>query len=93
MPGYHAVPIISDAILKGITGFDYNLAYEAMKTTANQDIRESDFYRQYGYIPDDLDPRQRGVTKTAEYAFDDWCIARVAKKRNNLADYDEFTSF
>ena len=90
MPGYHAVPIIADAILKGIKGFDYNLAYEAMKTTANQDIRESDFYRQYGYVPDDLDPRQRGVTKTVEYAFDDWCIAQIAKTRNNQADYAEF---
>ncbi len=90
MPGYHAVPIIADAILKGIKGFDYNLAYEAMKVTAGEDIRESDFYRQYGYVPDDLDPRQRGVTKTVEYAFDDWCIAQVAKRMNNQADYDEF---
>ncbi len=90
MPGYHAVPIIADAMLKGIQGFDGDLAYEAMKTTANEDIRESDYYRQYGYVPDDLDPRQRGVTKTVEYAFDDWCIAQVARRRNNSADYDEF---
>ncbi len=90
MPGYHAVPIIADAILKGIRGFDYNLAYEAMKNTANEDIRESDFYRQYGFVPDDLDPRQRGVTKTVEYAFDDWCIAQVSKSRKNTADYKEF---
>jgi predicted alpha-1,2-mannosidase len=90
MPGYHAVPIIADAILKGIKGFDYDLAYQAMIATANEDIRESDYYRQYGYVPDDLDPRQRGVTKTVEYAFDDWCIARVAKQMNKTADYDEF---
>ena len=90
MPGYHAVPIIADAMLKGITGFDADLAYEAMKATANEDIRESDHYRKYGYVPDDLDPRQRGVTKTVEYAFDDWCIAQVAKKRNNQTDYAEF---
>ncbi len=90
MPGYHAVPIIADAMLKGIHGFDYDLAFEAMKATANEDIRESDFYRQYGYVPDDLDPRQRGVTKTVEYAFDDWCIAQVAKIRNNSADHDQF---
>jgi len=90
MPGYHAVPIIADAILKDIKGFDYTFAFEAMKVTANEDIRESDFYRQYGYVPDDLDPRQRGVTKTVEYAFDDWCIAQVAKKLNRQSDYDEF---
>ena len=91
MPGYHAVPIISDAILKDIKGFDYEFAFEAMKQTANEDIRESDFYRQYGYVPDDLDPRQRGVTKTVEYAFDDWCIAQVAKKLNKPEDYSGFT--
>jgi predicted alpha-1,2-mannosidase len=90
MPGYHAVPIIADAMLKGIKGFDYQFAFEAMKATANEDIRESDFYRQYGYVPDDLDPRQRGVTKTVEYAFDDWCIAQVAKKLNRQSDYDDF---
>lgn len=90
MPGYHAVPIIADAILKGIKGFDNEFALEAMIATANEDIRESDFYRQYGYVPDDLDPRQRGVTKTVEYAFDDWCIAQVAKKLNKPSDYDEF---
>lgn len=90
MPGYHAVPIIADAILKGITGFDYSFAFEAMKVTANEDIRESDFYRKYGYVPDDLDPKQRGVTKTLEYAFDDWCIAQVAKKLSAPDDYNEF---
>ncbi len=90
MPGYHAFPVISDAILKGITGFDYMAAFKAMKATANQDIRESDFYRQYGYVPDDKDPRQRGVTKTVEYAFDDWCIAQVARKLHLTDDYREF---
>jgi len=90
MPGYHAVPVIADAILKGIPGFDYLAAFEAMKTTSNQDIRESDYYRQYGYVPDDLDPRQRGVTKTVEYAFDDWCIAQVALKLQKDVEYAEF---
>ncbi|MEI7830828.1 MAG: GH92 family glycosyl hydrolase [Prolixibacteraceae bacterium] len=90
MPGYHAVPVIADAILKGIGGFNYNEAFEAMKSTANQNIRESDLYRQFGYVPDDKDPRQRGVTKTVEYAFDDWCIAQVAKKLNLPEDYKDF---
>jgi predicted alpha-1,2-mannosidase len=90
MPGYHAVPVIADAILKNIQGFDYTAAFEAMKSTAGQDIRESDYYRHYGYVPDDKDPRQRGVTKTLEYAFDDWCIAQVAKKLNLSSDYNEF---
>lgn len=82
--------MIADAILKGMGGFDYRKAFEAMKTTANQDIRESDHYRLYGYVPDDKDPRQRGVTKTVEYAYDDWCIAQVAKKLSFKGDYLEF---
>ena len=90
MPGYHAVPIIADAILKGVQVIDLPLAFEAMKNTANEDIRESGFYRQYGYVPDDLDPKKRGVTKTVEYAFDDWCIAQVAKKLGNQPDYEVF---
>lgn len=90
MPGYHAVPVISDAILKGIAGFDYQEAFEAMKATANEEIRETDHYIRYGYVPDDLDPRQRGVTKTVEYAFDDWCIAQVAKKLGKQQDYEVF---
>ena len=90
MPGYHAVPVITDAILKDLPGIDYQAAFEAMKTTANQDIRESDHYRKFGYVPDDLDPRQRGVTKTVEYAFDDWCIAQAAHKMHKDTDYTEF---
>lgn len=91
MPGYHAVPIIADAILKGVGGFDYDFALEAMVNTANEDIRECDYYRQYGYVPDDLDPRHRGATKTVEYAFDDWCIAQVARKLGKRQWEEEFT--
>lgn len=90
MPGYHAVPVIADAVLKGITGFDVEEAFEAMKVTSNEDIRESDHYRKYGYVPDDLDPRQRGATKTVEYAYDDWCIAMVAKKLGKKDDYHAY---
>lgn len=90
MPGYHAVPIISDAILKGVKGFDYQEAFAAMKATANEEIRETDHYIKYGFVPEDLDPRQRGVTKTVEYAFDDWCIAQVAQKLGLRDDYEQF---
>lgn len=88
MTGYHAVPIIADAILKGITGFDYNKAYEAMKVSANQNIRATDLYKQYGYVP--VDKAGQSVTITLEYAFDDWCIAQVAKRLGKSADYREY---
>jgi predicted alpha-1,2-mannosidase len=89
MTGYHSVPIISDAILKGITGFDYEKAYAAMKTSAAQTIRGSEAYRQYGYLPQDK--HTESVTITLEYAYDDWCIAQVAKRLGKSADYREFT--
>ena len=88
MTGYHAIPIISDAILKGITGFDYNKAYEAMKASANQNIRATDLYRKYGFVPQDK--AGSSVTITLEYAYDDWCIAQVAKRLGRTSEYREF---
>jgi len=88
MTGYHSVPIISDAILKGIKGFDYNDAFEAMKKSAAQNIRGSNFYREYGFLPQDK--QEESVTITLEYAYDDWCIAQVAKRLNKMDDYKNF---
>ncbi len=85
MTGYHSVPIIADAILKDIIGFDYNKAFEAMKKSAFQQIRGTPDYIKYGYVPQDK--HGWSVTMTLEYAFDDWCIAQVAKKLNKEADY------
>jgi predicted alpha-1,2-mannosidase len=88
MTGYHAVPIIADAILKGIPGFDYEKAYAAMKASAMQKIRGTDAYREYGFLPQDK--MGESVTITLEYAFDDWCIAQVAKKLGKTSDVAEF---
>lgn len=85
MTGYHAVPVLADAVLKGIKGVDANLAYEAMKKSSMQNIRGSNFYRQYGYIPQDK--YGSSVTITLEYSYDDWCIAQVAKKLGKQEDY------
>ncbi|MCU0404166.1 MAG: GH92 family glycosyl hydrolase [Chitinophagaceae bacterium] len=89
MTGYHSVPIIADAILKGIKGFDYEKAYEAMKASTNQNIRATDHYRKFGYVPQDK--HGWSVTITLEYAFDDWCIAQVAKKLGKEEDYTEYS--
>lgn len=88
MTGYHAVPIIADAILKGIGGFDVNKAYEAMKKSAQQNVRATDLYREYKYIPQDK--AGQSVTITLEYAYDDWCIAQTAKHLGKYADYKEY---
>lgn len=88
MTGYHAVPIIADAILKNISGFDYEKAFEAMKKSAEQNIRGTNFYREYGYVPQDK--HGSSVTITLEYAFDDWCIAQVARKLKKNADFKNY---
>jgi predicted alpha-1,2-mannosidase len=77
MIGYHAVPIIADAYLKGIQGFDSKAALNAMVTSANYapygNLGE---YMKLGYVPVDNDAE--AASKTVEYAFDDWTIARTA---------------
>lgn len=88
MTGYHCIPIVADAVLKGIAGIDAKQALEAMKKSAMQDIRGTNWYRQYGYLPQDK--MGSSVTITLEYAFDDWCIAQVAKKAGNPDDYAVF---
>lgn len=89
MTGYHSVPILADAILKDIKGFDIYRAYEAMKKSANQQQRGTPEYIKYGYLPQDK--HGWSVTITLEYAFDDWCIAQVAKKLGRTQDYEIYS--
>ncbi|QQS35377.1 MAG: GH92 family glycosyl hydrolase [Ignavibacteriales bacterium] len=88
MIGYHAIPVIADAILKGFNGFDIELAYDAMKTSAMQDKSDLNFLRELAYIP--ADKENESVSKTLEYAYDDYCIAMVAKHLNKKDDYEYF---
>ncbi|MDX9772131.1 MAG: GH92 family glycosyl hydrolase [Bacteroidales bacterium] len=76
MIGYHAVPVIADAIHKRFAGFDYDEALKASLHSASLDFRGLDEYRKYGYIPSDLE--NESVAKTLEYAIDDWCISQMA---------------
>jgi len=86
MIGYHSVPVIVDAYKKGIRGFDTDLALEAMQNTANADQFGLKWYRNKGYIP--ADKEGESVSKTLEYAYDDWCIAEFAGMlgKNNIKD-------
>lgn len=90
MIGYHAVPVIADAYVKGIGGFDADKAFEAMKHSANADKLGLEFYKKMGYIPSDKE--HESVSKTLEYAYDDWCIAAMAEKMGNGDDYHQFIS-
>ncbi len=80
MIGYHAVPVLADAIHKNISGFDYEAALEAAVHSAGLDFRGHDHYRNYGYIPSEL--KNESVAKTLEYAIDDWCISQMASDMN-----------
>lgn len=89
MTGYHAVPVLADAVLKDIPGIDQEKAFQAMLASANQKIREVPEYIQYGYVPQDVNGGS--VTSTLEYAFDDYCISLVAKKLGKKKEFEEFT--
>lgn len=87
MIGYHAVPVIADAYLKGLRGFDANAALDAMVASATYGpyggLNE---YMARGYVPIDKEPE--AASKTVEYAYDDWTIARMARAmgRTDIAD-------
>lgn len=89
MIGYHAVPVIADAYLKGVQGFDPERAYEAMKTTAtNPNYDSVAVYEKLGWVP--FDQENESVSKTLEYAYDDWTIAQMAKALGRDDDYARF---
>ncbi|KJD31185.1 alpha-mannosidase [Tamlana nanhaiensis] len=88
MTGYHSIPVILDAYKKGITGFDAEKAYEAMKQTMMQDERGLKYYKEFGYIP--YTSIDESVTITLEYAFNDWCVAQMAKSLGKDEDYAYF---
>ncbi|MCU0371568.1 MAG: GH92 family glycosyl hydrolase, partial [Bacteroidales bacterium] len=88
MIGYHAVPVIVDAYIKGIDKFDLEKAYYAIRNSAEQDHFGLEFYREFGYIPAEMEGE--AISKTLEYAYDDWCIALMAKKMGKKEDYSHF---
>ena len=88
MIGYHAVPVIADAYLKGIGGFDTNKALEAMQHSAMQDHLGLESYKTFGFIP--LEEESESVSKTLEYAYDDWTIAMMAKDLGKKDVYESF---
>ena len=88
MIGYHSVSVIADAMVKGIKGFDYEKAYEAAKYSAMLDHLGLDAYKKQGYIS--IDDEHESVSKTLEYAYDDWCIAQMAQLLDKKEDYQYF---
>ena len=76
MIGYHAVPVIWDAYTKGIHDYDAQEMLKAMIVTANLNKLGRPEYAKFGFVPGDME--NESVSKTLEYAYDDWCIAMYA---------------
>lgn len=88
MVGYSGVPVVADAILKDMKGFDVEKAYNAMVTTANVDSFGVKYVKELGFIP--ADKEVESTAKALEYAISDMSIARVAKKLGKEEDYKKY---
>ena len=86
MLGYHAVPVIVDAYMKGIRGYNVDKAFAAIKHSAELDKLGLKYYKQIGYLP--CDRQGESVSKTLEYCYDDWCISQMAKEMDKPQDYE-----
>lgn len=95
MVGDHLIPVIVDAYLKGYRNFDVNFLYEAMRKKALEEPKLPvphtagrsglKFYMELGYTP--VDKVTESVPNTLELAYDDWCIAQLAKELGKKDDY------
>ena len=82
MIGNHAIPVIAEAYAKGFRGYDAEAVYQAMRDTLMQDRNLLGEYRKQGYVPSATRRREQqnqSVSRTLEYAYDDWCVGRMAQ--------------
>jgi predicted alpha-1,2-mannosidase len=89
MIGFHSVSVIADAFSKNIGGFDTVLIYEAMKAASNYNGYSIPTFNSNYYL--EVGDESESVSKTLEYAYDNWCIGEVAKKLNKKSDYLVFS--
>ncbi|MEK6282644.1 MAG: GH92 family glycosyl hydrolase [Acidobacteriota bacterium] len=90
MIGYHAVSVIADAAAKDIRGFDLETAFAAMKHSAELKHFGLESYASQGFI--NLEDERESVSRTLEYAYDDWCIAQMARMLGRTSDYQRYIS-
>lgn len=89
MIGYHAVSVLADAIVKNTTDADAARALQAAVNSSRLSYYDGiGDYMKYGYVPEDKSGSS--VSKTLEYAYDDWCIAQMAHKTGNAALEQEY---
>ncbi len=88
MIGYHSVSVIADAYLKGIRGFDAEKALDAMKVSSGKNKKGADYYIKYGFIPSNI--KKESISCLLEFAYDDWCIARMAQEMGKEDVYRKY---
>ena len=90
MIGNHSIPVIVDAVLKGVAGVDEEKAYEAVFNSSIVSHPNSPYevWEKYGYMPENI--QTQSVSITLEQAFDDWCVAQLAKRLGKEKDYNHF---
>ena len=90
MIGYHSVPVIADAFFKGLLPNDAEAMYQAMRTTALGSADGLNDYKTAGYVYSSPQGSKQSVSRTLEYAYDDWCIARMAQALGHTEDASLF---
>ncbi|HEX9250602.1 MAG TPA: GH92 family glycosyl hydrolase, partial [Ignavibacteriaceae bacterium] len=89
MIGYHAVPVIVDAYMKGLRNYDVKKALDAVLSSSNYELYDGiGNYKKYGYVPEDLN--SNSASKTLEYAYDDWTICKFAEALGKKQIADEY---
>ena len=80
--------VIADAYLKGIRGFDAEKALDAMKVSSEKNKKGADYYIKYGFIPSNI--KKESISCLLEFAYDDWCIARMAQEMGKEDVYRKY---
>lgn len=90
MIGFHSAPVIAEAYLKGFKGFDAEAAYQALKATANNGRNGQDEFNTRGYVVSTPGGQKQSVSRSLEFAYDDWCIAQMAQGLGHTEDAQMF---
>ncbi len=89
MIGYHSVPVIVDAYMKGIRDYDIKKAFDAIISSSNYEVYDGiGYYKKYGYVPEDLN--SNSASKTLEYSYDDWTIYKLAESLGEKEIAEEY---
>ena len=88
MIGYNSAPVIADAMARGLKGIDYEEAFQALLASSQRDDFGLGSFRRNGLVL--ADDEHESVSKTLEYAYDDWCVAQVALRLGHMEEYERY---